>query len=751
MKKLLSILTAMTFLCSVTACSERKKDNPDATENVTVAQTIYKEESFDFPEDKRFVEGISYADGFGVRLIYTDKNNCYKFADYDENMSIKSTSELFKAEGDTRVIFDCADDGTIFSLITYVHSENEIGTENYFEDAEFEYELRKYAPDGSGEEIIPLPEFGNYYNPAEDYIRGIKFIDGKILVNFSDAQLILDLSGNIIDARQESSDYIFYCTDSEGRIVASTDKGYCYMDKLSFDMPENITEYGDYLRLNLSLGTSRGYGDFKVFFMLNTGIYGLTNQDKLVEIMDYNDSLMTIADYRGLVYAGEGKFAGIRQEMEQSYLSMLTVRPDDYVMNRKDFTIGHIGGIDSIDSEMMSIYNKKSDSFKANSKVYEEFDDFTADVLTDNAPDCIAYDGTYNMRRLSNLGALTDMYQLSEEYGGFKADDILDNVRQAIEMDGKLYGIVQRFYLDVAVGRSDIFPKSNMTWNEFKEIYDNQPDDVYFSNHTGMWGQSDKQDVFNFLCNANSFIDFEKNECHFNTPEFAETLEFIRDVRLMPEMDWNSFYETHSDEEVQLFYSEDNHRITNGEALLASEILHGLNDIIEVKHKYSLNNGEYTLISPPSDKNESYICFNTCFYSVVANGKCPEGAWDYINFITSDDFLPSYLQTMDSFVTFKDSFDKINERQRLISEKPIYVDEQGVYHGHASTSKPITDEEYKNALDYISTCTVAGDSNDVIYNIMLEEYQSFMAGEKTAEKCGEDIQKRVSIYLSENS
>ncbi len=748
MKKLLSLLTAMSFLCTAVACSEKAEDPPIVTEEITVAQTMYKEENADFPDDKRFVEGISYAEGFGVRLIYTTKDNCYKFADYDENMSVKSTTELFKAEGDTRVIFDCAEDGSIILLITYVHSENELGTPEYFEDAEYEYELRKYAPDGSGEEIIPLPDFGNYYNPAKDIIRGMKLIDGKILVSFSEAQLILDLSGNILETNQNSTDYIFYCTDSEGKIIASNEKGYCYMDKLSFDMPENITEYGEYLKLNLTLGISRGYGDFKVFFMLNTGIYGLTQQDKLVQVMDYNDSLMTIADYRGLVYAGEGRFAGLRQEMEQGYLSTLTVRPDDYVMNRKDFTIGYIGGIDYNDNEMMSMYNKKNDSFKANSKVYEEFDDFTADVLTDNAPDCITYEGTYNMRRLTNLGALADMYQLSEQYGGFRADDILDNVRTALEMDGKLYGIVQRFYLDVAVGRSDIFPKGNMTWSEFKEIYDSQPEDVYFSNQTGMWNE---RDVFNFICNPNNFIDYEKNECCFNTPEFAETLEFIRDVRLMPEMDWQSFYDTHTDEEVNLFYSEDSHRIATGESLLAWETMHNLNDIAELKHKYSLDNGEYTLVSPPSDKNEAYLRFNTCFYSVVANGKCPEGAWNYINYITSDDFLPTYLQTMESFATFKSSFNKINERLRQISEKPVYVDEQGITHEHASTSKPITDEEYQEALDYISTCTVAGDSNNVIYDIMLEEYEIFMAGEKSAEQCGEDIQKRVEIYLSENS
>ena len=107
-----------------------------------------------------------------------------------------------------------------------------------------------------------------------------------------------------------------------------------------------------------------------------------------------------------------------------------------------------------------------------------------------------------------------------------KKEDILDNVVKALEIDGGLYGISQKFQFDLAIGRSDIFPKGNMTWQEFKDIYNSTPEDMYFSNISDM---NTKEDVFRFLCinNLNAFIDFEKGECNFNTPEFAEMLDFV--------------------------------------------------------------------------------------------------------------------------------------------------------------------------------------------------------------------------------
>ncbi len=749
MKKLLSFLTAMTFICTMTGCTDIKDESQlKSVEEITVSQTMYKETYVNFPDDKRFTEGMTYVDGQGVRLIYTDSNNCYKFADYDENMVVKSTTELFSVEGNTRVNFDCADDGTMIALLTYIESEYEIGTPEYFENAEFSYELRKYAPDGGGEEVVPLPELGNYYTPSADIIQNLKLIDGKVLLSLSSGQIILDMNGDILESRQETG-FVYYCQDANGKIIAATDKGYCYMDGLSLNLPENMTEYGGYLRLNLNLGVTKGYGGFKAFFMLNSGVYGLTENGSLTEVFNYNDSLVSINDYRSLVYAGEGEFAGISSNMDKTALTLLTVRPDGYVMNREDVLVGIVGDIYLTDQELITMYNKKSDSYKADLKSYSEMDDFTAAVLTDDAPDCISYSGTYNMRRFKNLGAVTDMYELSEKYGGFKREDILDNVAEALEIDGRLYGISQRFQFDLAIGRSDIFPKGNMTWQEFKEIYNKTPEDMYFSNISDM---NTREDVFRFLCtdNLNSFIDFENGECHFDTPEFAEMLEFTQTVRIMPEFDWQAFYDSHTDDEILLFQQEDANRISNGEAMIATGYAFGLSDFVDLKHKHQFGDGEFTLVNAPSDNPSSPITMGMMF-SVVTNGKCPEGAWDYINFITSENFLTTYLQTERSFVTFKGAFEKINEQIRYYSEHPTYVDEQGLTHYNYGAQKPITDEEYEMAVDYISNCTVPDDYNQTLYDIIMEEYAAFAAGEKTAEECADIIQNRVSIYLSENS
>ncbi len=44
------------------------------------------------------------------------------------------------------------------------------------------------------------------------------------------------------------------------------------------------------------------------------------------------------------------------------------------------------------------------------------------------------------------------------------------------------------------------------------------------------------------------------------------------------------------------------------------------------KHRYHFDDGEFTLLDAPSENPQSNIFFET-LYSVVTNGKCPEGAF----------------------------------------------------------------------------------------------------------------------------
>lgn len=750
MKKTITFLSAFILVCAAATCTNGNVENSQPTEDIKVTQTMYKEERADFPEDMLFYGGIGYVEGSGVRLIYTDKEGDKKFADYDENMKLKSTTELFTAENEYRTFFSISDDGCISELVMYVDSEVELGAEDYFEKADISYELCKYSADGKEESTVVVNGMNNYFNPTDDFIRSCNVVDGRCFFITSAGQLMIDENGEITDSR-DAKDFVCYCTDCDGKFVAADDKGYSYMDSVSLDVPEKMTAYGEYLSLNFNLGIAEGHDGYKLFFMLNDGIFGLTENDSVVKILDYNKSLMSGQDYSTVIYAGKGSFAAIGYDNNKSYLAMMTVRPDDYIMDRKTVLVGcqSDSGICPNEQAMAAAYNKKSDKHIVEMKVYSGIDDVKEDVLAGSPPDVFAYGEAADMYRLANLGAAANMYELSEKYGGFRKEDIKDNVITAMEYKNGLYAMCQTFQLPINLGSKNLFPAGNMNWDEFYEIMENAPDDMYFSYQMGC---SSPEDVFSYLCTSNlgSWVDFQNAECYFDTPEFKRFLEFTKTVNLFSPMNMAEFYKNNTDEEAQIFFQEERNRVKNGTAMLIDESISHLWDIVRFRNGYGLTDEEIVYVNSPSDKPSGQIAADR-LYSVIANGNNIEGGWDYVNFLLSDDFLTSYENTKSGLVTRRESFDKIVEEQQWYSENPVFINENGeTQYVFSFEGVVITDEDIDKLNAYIDTCTLLKGHDDAISDIASEEYSAFIAGDKTADECAELIQNRVSIYLSEN-
>lgn len=743
MKKILSYLTSFTVICTLTACAKSTDDASVPAEKITIIQTLYKEEYVDFPEDMRSCERLGYVNDVGVRLIYEDKNRNYKYADYDDNMQVKSTSDLFSTDKIYHSRFHIGEDGTVTALVLLYESEYEFGSEEFFNNVEISYELRRISPEGE-QTIINVNGMEEYYRFPESFIESFTMIGDKAVILTSDSYVIIDENGDIIES-QSDIDNIVFGEDSDGNVIAGDRSGFTYLDSLTLNIPDNMNAYGEYL--NMQQGIAVGHDGFKAFFMLNDGVFGLTEMNNVVEIMDYSDSLMTCSDYYEVIYAGKGKFAAIGHNDESSCLYVMNVRPDGYVMERSTVIMGTRMIVDSTQQELTAKYNRKSDSYIIEQKAYETLDDLKGDILAGSPPDMYCFWDAGDMNRLVNLGALADMYELSEKYGGFKKEDIMENVIKAYEYRNGLYMMSQDFSVDFMAGKSEIFENPHMNYDEFFKIVNNAPEDVYF---TPAFQGTAKKDVFDLFCtyNVSQWVDFEKAECSFDSPEFVKLLNYIEDVPLLPELDWDELANM-DDDERQIFYREDMHRVKNGTALVTFDTLFGLFSLDTFRETSGLDTGEYTFICPFGETAAGNI-HSQAYYSIIANGNCPEGAWDYMNFLVSDNLLTTYLQTENNFVVRRESFEKIIENQKWTSENPRYVDENGITHENFMFSRPVADEEISMITDYIADCTVVKSQYQEIADIISEEYLAYEAGESTAEECGKLIQNRVSIYLSEN-
>ncbi|MDE5834081.1 MAG: extracellular solute-binding protein, partial [Ruminococcus sp.] len=516
-----------------------------------------------------------------------------------------------------------------------------------------------------------------------------------------------------------------------------------------------------------------GAGDFKLFMILNEGIFGIAPDDQLVQIMDFTDSNVSPSGIYFACYAGDGKFVicGDDQTLADGmFLDMLTVRPDDYTENKTDLTLGCIEWSDNA-PEIAMMYSKQSDDYNIEIKKYDDIDNLRLDVLSGDAPDLFAYQETAFMYRYVNLGAFANLYDFMDNNDGIKRDDILENVLQAYEYKGGLYGISAGFTLsDLLIANMDIISRDYSCWNydEFFSFAENMPEGMCLSPKNSWFAYRDG--VFGELCvdGYGNWVDYDNYTCDFNNEEFIHLLNFCNTVEINEPFN-QDYMDNLSYDEKGIMYMEDDTSVLNKKSLFGNyaDNIGTCKDFVYSADQNGLYlNDNYTyLIKPSNDRTGSISIANDMCFSILTNTDCPDGAWDFMNYVLSPNFQNNYLQLSWCFTTNKESYNhKINNAlDELRTKVHIWLDptnqndyanngfEQPETEGITWINKPITDEDAEYIKEFMSHFNKLSDSDSDAQEIIREECNKFMNGEISAEECADRIQNRVSLYLSEQS
>jgi len=767
MKKILIFVSALLMI-SGTSCSEKSETSISETsaesKSVEITQLMYKQEHLSFPEDMSERMGLYYHDG--VKFVYKSKNDEIKIMSYDENMNETEALTLISGDDMPREACFCTkQDGTIVMLCMYVEYDGDEAKdpEDFFKNAVVSPEIRTYSPDGKLLETHEIDAFHSY----EDF----NFIDGfyeygeNYIISFNGGYALVSSDGEILDMPNETKNLVF-ATDTDGKTYVCDWQKYSATDGRKLSLDENSSkEYGKYI--NRTGSVFRGEGDFKLFFVMNEGIFGLAPNDELVQIVDFTDSNISPSGIYFACYAGEGKFVicGDDQTLADGmFIDKLTVRPDDYVENKTDLTLGCIDWSENA-PEIAMMYSKQSDNYNVEIKKYEDIDNLKLDVLSGDAPDLFAYQETAFMYRYANLGAFADLYDYMENNDGIKQDDILENVLQAYEYKGGLYGIPIGFSLsNILIANSDVISRDYSYWNydEFFSIAENMPEDMYLSPRNSLLAY--RNGVFEKLCISGygNWVDYDNYTCDFNNDDFIHLLNFCNTVKINEPFDYENMDKL-SDDEVSIMNQEDDISVLNKKSLFGkyTDNMGSCNDLIYKSNQNGLYlNDNYTyLIAPSNDRTGAISSANDMCFSIISNTDCPDGAWDFMNYILSPNFQNNYLQLSWCFTTNKKSYNyKINKALDECKEKvPVSLDPMAIDWGNPETegidwiNKPITDDDIEYIKEFLSHFNKLSDSDEDVQNIIREECEKLMNGETTAEKCAEMIQNRVSIYLSEQS
>ena len=647
----------------------------------------------------------------------------------------------------------------------YVRSENLDGSDP--QDINFEFELEKeeypmhLAVTDNGFELL----LSKWEEESGNIVRVVSFDkDGKqtksvdiekLPSNGDDnyiSNVISDSNGNFVVVSYSG----LYLCDSEGKIK----------DKIDFEADNFYSNQAFFNSKNELIVTgwdSKSYGtvakvadfsshkitdkwknlpaDTENIYELSEDNYLVFGDDKLFSFSGAEDSAEELVNFIDIdlvnvrpevVWMNEDKtisFVTIDWSTEVPLTSLVTLKKELAVdqASKKKITFGVMYANDPL-KRAVAKYNRSNGEYRVELKEYESnitsaddykkmIDQYKEDVLAGNLD--IVDISDFSDISFDNL---TDLYPYLEKEG-LDMSKYYEEVFKACEHNGKLTGLPTCFYVRGYMGNSDyVGKKDSWTFKEFVDFVKKNPDKKIFSYCTAT--------SFLYKCVSEmdiGIIDYENGTCNFDTPEFKELMDLAkRDPEKIKEEDYNI-----SD------FSE----LQKGELILTDL---WITDTMNLQAYSKILGDKFNPIGIPGKDGSSFKMMPQDIFSIVANCKEKDGAWDFLKTFLEDSYQDS-SNLWNGYPLKKEFF-----------EKKMDASQGSSFGGGTIMADDITieiDPPTQADLDIIkgvvSKATAAAVDDQNIQQIIEEEYSPYYNGKKNADEVAEIIQSRVSIYLAE--
>lgn len=751
MKKLTATFIALAVLLS-TGCAKKTGSSgtsDTASPTAVVVQTIYKESEISLNGDMGSCVSLQkFADGY--YYFYTDNDSYLKYVTLDNDFNVSQPVTLEKSIGCGYCIYVHDDGGftvlapgTDFEL-KYDDYGNISNYAEFQQNAKIYFTLTDYNNSGNIVNQYDVTGMDEYFDLRRSNLFGMMpYDDDTYIVSLGNGAVLMDTSGNVTNGQIYDQQIAYFGMDTDGRMLLSVNCTFCYMDKNgSLDLPEDIQNFDEYLHLKNNAKT--GDMGFKAFFSADEGIFGVTDKGELVLVVDYKTSMVESADVQDFVAVGDGLFLTAGYDCDS--LKLYTRRPDDYKEDRQTVNVWQIysGGSD----DMAVRFNKQNDDYLVKYALdLKHLDDLSKAVLTGDSPDLIYYSNRTVLDGMINLGAASDLYPLMENYDGVKPDDLMPNVLEALDMDGKLYAIPENFCVSTMYANSDVIGDKyrNWTFEDMYDLADKRPDDMSLLLESYNDGIEERL----LLSYQSPWVDAENHTCNYDSDRFIEYLEFTKNVR-------NPMLMHIYDRDIERAKIRST-SMADKKAMICEDtgIRYGYNFYLSSLGQHGLPVENATLLNYPDSGETGLITCDNC-YTVLNTGNCPEGAWAFVSYLLSDEVQLKWANQNPGWnLTNKKAFDKSLENCITQNGEPKMNKMQHNFENNVTFEQeyPVTStaEQVEKYREFVLNCTELEYYNDDIRTILYDEYNRYLNDEITAKECAQTIQDRVEILLSEQA
>lgn len=499
---------------------------------------------------------------------------------------------------------------------------------------------------------------------------------------------------------------------ADGRVVIGTfeDKG---TRKSLIDEENRCLGEGRYLDISCSLQGSGG--DWSIYLQSGNDIYGFdfdsAKMEKLFSLsslgLRYNGALH---DCRNGTFISTVSLAGF---MDKPTLIYKVEIPAD----AKPLTLATVGELDydtqgiilswnaqhpecRVEVKDYSVYNTESDLSLAQQKL-------AADIGTGEIPDMYNLsigDAALNTPVLVRRGLLEDLYPYLDADAEIDRSDFLPGPLKAMELNGGLYQAASSFILFTTVGAAaDVGSPEEWTYAGLEQkIAENE------KYRRLMDGKYSTEEWLRMTVEASGarLVDWEKGECHFDSPYFIHLLE------LAAEMEDIDFGGTTSMSKV----------LEESKALLLSMTSFTVMEGEIGPQLYG--DGNYAFVGYPEI---GAVVYPKSSVGISAYSENKEQCWQFVR----EYFL-------------KSSVNGISLRYDGVWAQ--YQQECG--------SEFITEGKKQAMRDFIAhaeNASVCYRQDETLWAMIKAELNRFLAGKNTAEQTADAIQAKASIYIAEQN
>ena len=509
-----------------------------------------------------------------------------------------------------------------------------------------------------------------------------------------------------------------------------------------------------------------GYGDYLFTGISSDNVIGIKadgTTEKIFSWIDTDIAMMNIVPTEN-----DGFYGWINADDKNSVeIYKFVLRTPEELSERKIITIATLGS--NILDGYISKFNREQDKYRIqvvdyNQKIsYDENDSETSDpykkiynecykqlkldIVSGNSPDILMLDRN-DIELLGNKGFLLDLNTIMKNDSEINRDTVLSNILNALEnSNGNLYSLTPNFTVSTFAAKKKLFDHENWNLKEMLDFYDS-------NNAIHSYDIMTKDEMLNIILNGESnLIDFEKAECHFNTPEFINCLKFcnrfVREIELADKSNANEF---------QSYWADRANWLANEQSLVSSVNLTGITDLIYEKNDFG--DEELTLVGYPTSNQKGGKLHFYYELSICADSSIKEGAWEFIKMIIKDcadnavNSDPTHYEFTSGYSILKDTFNKQIDSMATIKQ----YDENGKiiktksFESQGRSINVLTSKELSDLKNYILGCdTILNSFGEDIYSVCCEEADAFFNGEKTADEAAGMMQNRISILVSERS